>query len=111
MPQDLRKASCPHEAAVLAELGQHPITSPPAAGVPRLVVVIVASIGWVGFARGRFPADGTVTYPSAPYWSNWGCDSRDAPVMTDFGSVTAWLRWTAGSWRTGFAMVLSARTR
>ena len=34
--------------------------------------MIVASIGWVGFARGRFPADGTVTYPSAPYWSERG---------------------------------------
>ena len=29
MPQDLRKVSCPHEAAVLAELGQHPITFSP----------------------------------------------------------------------------------
>jgi two-component system, NarL family, sensor kinase len=43
------------------------------AGVPLLVaVVIMVSLGWVMFARGMFPADGTVTFPSAPYWSERG---------------------------------------
>jgi two-component system NarL family sensor kinase len=43
------------------------------AGVPLLVaVVIIVSLGWVGFARGQAPADGTVTFPSAPYWSESG---------------------------------------
>jgi two-component system, NarL family, sensor kinase len=43
------------------------------AGVPLLVaVVIMASLGWVMFARGTFPADGTVTFPSGPYWSERG---------------------------------------
>jgi signal transduction histidine kinase len=43
------------------------------AGVPLLVaVVIMASLGWVLLARGMFPADGTVTFPSAPYWSERG---------------------------------------
>jgi two-component system, NarL family, sensor kinase len=42
-------------------------------GVPLLVaVVIMASLGWVVLARGMFPADGTVTFPSAPYWSERG---------------------------------------
>jgi signal transduction histidine kinase len=41
--------------------------------VPLLVaVVIMASLGWVVLARGMFPADGTVTFPSAPYWSERG---------------------------------------
>jgi two-component system NarL family sensor kinase len=43
------------------------------AGVPLLVaVLIMASLGWVLLARGMFPADGTVTFPSAPYWSERG---------------------------------------
>ena len=43
------------------------------AGVPLLVaVVIMASLGWVLLARGMFPADGTVTFPSARYWSERG---------------------------------------
>src|SRR5688572_7057890 len=43
------------------------------AGVPLLVaVVIIASLGWVLLARGMFPADGTVTSPSEPYWSERG---------------------------------------
>ena len=43
------------------------------AGVPLLVaLVIIISVSWVVFARGRFPADGTVTFPSAPYWSERG---------------------------------------
>jgi two-component system NarL family sensor kinase len=43
------------------------------AGVPLLVaVVIMASLGWVILARGSSPADGTVTFPSAPYWSRRG---------------------------------------
>ncbi len=42
-------------------------------GVPLLVaVVIIASLGWVILARGNSPADGTVTFPSAPYWSRRG---------------------------------------
>jgi signal transduction histidine kinase len=42
-------------------------------GVPLLVaVVIMASLGWVVLARGSSPADGTVTFPSAPYWSRHG---------------------------------------
>jgi two-component system, NarL family, sensor kinase len=46
---------------------------PRGAGVPMLVaVVIMASLGWVLLARGMFPADGTVTFPSAPYWSERG---------------------------------------
>ena len=46
---------------------------PRGAGVPLLVaVVIMASLGWVLLARGMFPADGTVTFPSAPYWSERG---------------------------------------
>ena len=51
------------------------------AGVPLLVVVvIVASIGWVGLARGRFPADGTVTFPSEPYWSERGVVINDVAL-------------------------------
>ena len=43
------------------------------AGVPLLVaVVIMASLGWVILARGSSPADGAVTFPSAPYWSRRG---------------------------------------
>jgi two-component system, NarL family, sensor kinase len=43
------------------------------AGVPLLVaVVIMASLGWIFVARGSSPADGTVTFPSAPYWSRRG---------------------------------------
>jgi two-component system, NarL family, sensor kinase len=43
------------------------------AGVPLLVaVVIMASLGWVLLARGMFPADGAVTFPSAHYWSERG---------------------------------------
>ena len=43
------------------------------AGVPLLVaVVIMASLGWILIARGSSPADGTVTFPSAPYWSRRG---------------------------------------
>jgi drug/metabolite transporter superfamily protein YnfA len=43
------------------------------AGVPLLVaLVIMASFGWVLLARGMFPADGTVTFPSAHYWSERG---------------------------------------
>jgi two-component system NarL family sensor kinase len=46
---------------------------PHRAGVPVLVaVVIIASLGWVILARGSSPADGTVTFPSAPYWSRRG---------------------------------------
>jgi signal transduction histidine kinase len=46
---------------------------PRGAGVPLLVaVVIIASLGWVLLARGMFPTDGTVTFPSAPYWSERG---------------------------------------
>jgi two-component system NarL family sensor kinase len=42
-------------------------------GVPLLVaVVIMASLGWVILARGSSPADSTVTFPSAPYWSRRG---------------------------------------
>ena len=42
-------------------------------GVPLLVaIVIMASLGWVTLARGTSPADGTVTFPSAPYWSKRG---------------------------------------
>jgi signal transduction histidine kinase len=48
------------------------------AGVPLLVaVVIMASLGWVILARGRSPADGTVTFPSAPYWSERGVVIND----------------------------------
>jgi hypothetical protein len=32
----------------------------------------MASLGWVLLARGVFPADGTVTFPSEPYWSERG---------------------------------------
>jgi two-component system, NarL family, sensor kinase len=43
------------------------------AGVPLLVaVLIIASLGWIILARGTSPADGTVTFPSAPYWSERG---------------------------------------
>jgi two-component system, NarL family, sensor kinase len=43
------------------------------AGAPLLVaVVIMASLAWVILARGMSPADGTVTFPSAPYWSERG---------------------------------------
>jgi hypothetical protein len=48
------------------------------AGAPLLVaVVIMASLGWVVFARGMFPADGTVTFPSEPYWSERGVVIND----------------------------------
>jgi two-component system NarL family sensor kinase len=48
------------------------------AGAPLLVaVVIMASLGWVVFARGTFPADGTITFPSAPYWSERGVVIND----------------------------------
>jgi hypothetical protein len=46
--------------------------------VPLLVaVVIMASLGWVILARGTSPADGTVTFPSAPYWSERGVVIND----------------------------------
>ena len=46
---------------------------PRRAGVPLLVaVLIMASLGWVVLARGIFPADGTVAFPSAHYWSERG---------------------------------------
>jgi hypothetical protein len=49
------------------------------AGVPLLVaVVIMASLGWVLLARGMFPADGTVTFPSEPYWSERGVVINEA---------------------------------
>jgi two-component system NarL family sensor kinase len=48
------------------------------AGVPLLVaVVIMASLGWVILARGTSPADGTITFPSAPYWSERGVVIND----------------------------------
>jgi two-component system, NarL family, sensor kinase len=48
------------------------------AGAPLLVaVVIMASLGWVMLARGMFPADGTVTFPSEPYWSERGVVIND----------------------------------
>jgi signal transduction histidine kinase len=48
------------------------------AGVPLLVaVVIMASLGWVILARGTSPADGTVTFPSASYWSERGVVIND----------------------------------
>jgi two-component system, NarL family, sensor kinase len=48
------------------------------AGAPLLVaVVIMASLGWVILARGSSPADGTVTFPSAPYWSERGVVIND----------------------------------
>ena len=48
------------------------------AGAPLLVaVVIMASLGWVVFARGMFPSDGTVTFPSEPYWSERGVVIND----------------------------------
>jgi two-component system, NarL family, sensor kinase len=48
------------------------------AGVPLLVaVVIMASLGWVLLARGMSPADGTVTFPSEPYWSKHGVVVND----------------------------------
>jgi len=47
-------------------------------GVPLLVaVVILASLGWVVLARGTSPADGTVIFPSAPYWSERGVVIND----------------------------------
>jgi two-component system, NarL family, sensor kinase len=47
-------------------------------GVPLLVaVVIMASLGWAILARGMSPADGTVTFPSAPYWSERGVVIND----------------------------------
>jgi signal transduction histidine kinase len=43
------------------------------AGVPLLIALVsVAAACWVAFARGTSPADGTVTFPSAPYWSERG---------------------------------------
>jgi two-component system NarL family sensor kinase len=46
---------------------------PRGAGVPLLLAaVIMASFGWVLLARGMFPTDGTVTFPSAHYWSERG---------------------------------------
>ena len=48
------------------------------AGAPLLVaVVIIASLGWVILARGTSPADGTVTSPSARYWSERGAVVND----------------------------------
>ena len=48
------------------------------AGAPLLVaVVIMASLGWIILARGSSPADGTVTFPSAPYWSERGVVIND----------------------------------
>jgi hypothetical protein len=76
------EVSCPHEASVLVALGQHPITSAPL----LVAVVIMASLGWVILARGTSPADGTVTFPSAPYWSERGV------VMNDVVSGVSGLR-------------------
>ena len=48
------------------------------AGAPLLVaVVIMASLGWVILARGTSPADGTITFPSEPYWSERGVVIND----------------------------------
>ncbi|HZA32818.1 MAG TPA: hypothetical protein VE462_15020, partial [Propionibacteriaceae bacterium] len=50
------------------------------ASIPLLVaVVILASFGWVLLARGMFPADGTVTFPKAPYWSERGVVINELP--------------------------------
>ena len=57
------------------------------AGVPLLVaVVIMASLGWVILARGTSPADGTITFPSAPYWSERGVVINDVvPGISELG--------------------------
>jgi two-component system, NarL family, sensor kinase len=48
------------------------------AGAPLLVaVVIMTSLGWIFLARETSPADGTVTFPSAPYWSERGVVIND----------------------------------
>ena len=50
------------------------------ASIPLLVaVVIMASLGWVLLARGMFPADSTVTFPKAPYWSERGVVINELP--------------------------------
>jgi two-component system NarL family sensor kinase len=62
----MRQLSWPDRAGVRSHL-------PRWAGYPLLVaVVIMASLGWVVFARGTAPSDGTVTFSSAPYWSQQG---------------------------------------
>jgi two-component system, NarL family, sensor kinase len=62
----MRQSSWPDWVSIRSRL-------PRWAGVPLLVtVVIMASLGWVVLARGSSPADGTVTFPSAPYWSRRG---------------------------------------
>src|SRR5688572_24407563 len=67
----MRQASWPDWASIRSNL-------PRWVGVPLLVaVVIMASLGWVMFARGQFPADGTVTFPSGPYWSERGVVIND----------------------------------
>ena len=83
------------------------------AGVPLLVaVVIMASLGWVILVRGTSPADGTVTFPSEPYWSERGVVINDvASVCPGCVSVIASWRSTAGLWRSWFATALSVTTR
>jgi signal transduction histidine kinase len=62
----MRQSSWPGWASIRPNL-------PRWAAVPLLVALaIMASLGWVLFARGMFPADGTVTFPSAPHWSERG---------------------------------------
>ena len=62
----MRQSSWPGWASIRPNL-------PRWAAVPLLVALaIMGSLGWVLFARGMFPADGTVTFPSAPYWSRRG---------------------------------------
>ena len=86
---------------------------PRGAGVPLLVAVaIMASLGWVLLARGMFPADGTVTFPSAPYWSERGVViNKLLPGVPGCVSVIASWRSTAALWKIWFAAALSATTR
>src|SRR4029453_18042717 len=70
-PGRMRQASWSGWASIRSHL-------PRWAGVPLLVaVVIMASLGWVILARGTSPADGTITFPSAPYWSERGVVIND----------------------------------
>src|SRR5829696_1821805 len=81
MPQALQRR-CPGRMRQPSWSGWAGIRSnlPHWASIPMLVVVVIlASFGWVLLARGMFPADGTVTFPKAPYWSERGVLINELP--------------------------------
>ena len=85
---------------------------PRGAGVPLLVaVVIMASLCWILLARGMFPADGTVTSPSEPYWSERGAVINEVSDLSGLRVGDCVWRSTVDFWRSWFSTALSVTTR